>query len=126
VNGTPAPDPAPGTGLEAAAETVADAAAPDAPVPAGAGTSAPPSAEAAPAERGFPGFPAGDPRQLPLSQRPRGLDAAPPPGGGDPELRETLARERPYMRLLIGMVAVIVGGSLLLTFLALLSAAILR
>jgi hypothetical protein len=80
----------------------------------------------APAERGFPGVPAGDPDQLPLSQRPRGLDATPPPGGRDPEIRATLARERPYVRLLVGMVAVIVGGSLLLTFLALISAAFLR
>jgi hypothetical protein len=79
-----------------------------------------------PPARGFPGFPAGDPTQLPLSQRPRGLDAVPPPGGRDPEIRQTLTRERPYVRLLVGMVAVIVGGSLLLTFLALLSAAFLR
>jgi hypothetical protein len=87
------------------------------------------AAEAAPAptpSRGFPGFPAGDPAQLPLSQRPRGLDAVPPPGGRDPRIRETIARERPYTRLLVGMVVVIVGGSLLLTFLALLSAAFLR
>jgi hypothetical protein len=82
--------------------------------------------EAAPPARGFPGFPAGDPAQLPLSQRPRGLDAVPAPGGRDPEIRRTVARERPYVRLLVGMVAVIVGGSLLLTFLALLSAAFLR
>ena len=82
--------------------------------------------EAVPPARGFPGFPAGDPAQLPLSQRPRGLDAVPPPGGRDPEIRRTVARERPYVRLLVGMVAVIVGGSLLLTFLALLSAAFLR
>ena len=90
-----------------------------------------PTEEAAPpgqasSERGFPGFPVGDPEQLPLSQRPRGLDAVPPRGGRDPEIRATLARERPYVRLLVGMVAVIVGGSLLLTFLALLSAAFLR
>ena len=76
--------------------------------------------------RGFPGFPEGDPDQLPLSRRPRGLDATPPPGGRDPEIRATLARERPYVRLLVGMVALIVGGSLLLTFLALISAAFLR
>lgn len=76
--------------------------------------------------RGFPGFPAGDPRQRPLAERPRGLDAPPPPGGTDPEMADTLARERPYVRLLIAMVAIIVGGSLLLTFLALASAALLR
>ncbi len=76
--------------------------------------------------RGFPGFPAGDPRQPPLSQRPRGLDAPPPPGGSDPEIAETLARERPYVRLLLALVAIIVGGSLLLTFLALASVALLR
>jgi len=97
----------------------------------GAGTE--PSVAAGPAPdadeqaaRGFPGFPAGDPRRAPLSRRPRGLDAPPIPGGGDPELRETVARERPYVRLLVGMVAVIVGGSLLLTFLAIISAAVLR
>ena len=87
--------------------------------PGAGGTADPPA-------RGFPGFPAGDPRQPPLSQRPRGLDAPPVPGGGDPALRETIARERPYLRLLVGMVAVIVGGSLILTLLAIISAAILR
>lgn len=81
---------------------------------------------ATPPRRGFPGFPDGDPDQLPLSRRPRGLDATPPPGGRDPEIRATLARERPYVRLLVGMVVLIVGGSLLLTFLALVSAAFLR
>jgi hypothetical protein len=79
-----------------------------------------------PTARGFPGFPVGDPRQLPLSQRPRGLDARPVPGGGDPELPATIARERPYVRLLVAMVAVIVGGSLILTFLAIASAMIYR
>jgi hypothetical protein len=98
------------------------------PGPAGAyaGPAASPAGTAEPPARGFPGFPDGDPRQLPLSQRPRGLDAPPVPGGGDPELRETLARERPYVHLLVGMVAVIVGGSLILTFLAIISAAVLR
>ena len=85
-----------------------------------------PAGPVEPSGRGFPGFPAGDPRQLPLSQRPRGLDAPAVPGGGDPELRVTIARERPYVRLLVGMVAVIVGGSLILTFLAIISAAVLR
>ena len=99
----------------AAADAAAEVADPGAAIPA-----------TAPPDRGFPGFPAGDPDQLPLSQRPRGLDATPPPGGRDPEIRATLTRERPYVRLLVGMVAVIVGGSLLLTFLALISAAFLR
>jgi hypothetical protein len=101
----------------------------DAPAPSASSVVPAPESAAAAAEppaRGFPGFPAGDPRQLPLSQRPRGLDAPPVPGGRDPELRETLVRERPYVRLLVGMVAVIVGGSLLLTFLAIISAAVLR
>jgi len=84
------------------------------------------SGPAEPPARGFPGFPAGDPRQLPLAQRPRGLDAPPVPGGGDPALRQTIARERPYVRLLVGMVAVIVGGSLILTIVAIISAAVLR
>ncbi len=135
MSGTPMPDPdrdaagSPATPAVPAAEAVPDPGV----TPAAEATSAsvPPAealaaAEAVPPSRGFPGFPAGDPRQLPLSQRPRGLEAPPPPGGRDPELKETLARERPYVRLLVGMVAVIVGGSLLLTFLALLSAAILR
>ena len=116
MSGTSAPEP----GAEAAAAAVAET------VEAVPSAEVAEVAEAVPPARGFPGFPAGDPRQLPLSQRPRGLEAPPPPGGRDPELKETLGRERPYMRLLVGMVAVIVGGSLLLTFLALLSAAILR
>jgi hypothetical protein len=119
----PATEPAatdPGLAPDTAAGTPAE---PPTPVTTAATTAVPP---AVPLGRGFPGFPAGDPRQLPLSQRPRGLDAPPVPGGGDPELRATLARERPYVRLLVAMVAVIVGGSLLLTFLAIISAAVLR
>ncbi len=120
VSGTPMLDPgaeaAAGGGRTPAAETF------EAVPPAEVAE----AAESVPPARGFPAFPAGDPRQLPLSQPPRGLEAPPPPGGRDPELKETLGRERPYVRLLVGMVAVIVGGSLLLTFLALLSAAILR
>jgi hypothetical protein len=113
---------------DAATVAHAQSGVPDASIPA-PGVAAPdaaPAPEGEPQGRGFPGFPAGDPDQLPLSQRPRGLDAVPPLGGRDPGIRATLARERPYMRLLVGMVAVIVGGSLLLTFLALLSAAFLR
>ena len=115
---------------DAAAVAPAQSGAQEASIPApGVAAPAPdaaPAPEGEPQGRGFPGFPAGDPDQLPLSQRPRGLDAVPPLGGRDPGIRATLARERPYMRLLVGMVAVIVGGSLLLTFLALLSAAFLR
>ncbi len=107
-------------------ENTADAAPSAEPVPPAEPAPAAEAPPPGPPARGFPGFPAGDPTQLPLSQRPRGLDAVPPPGGRDPEIGQTLTRERPYVRLLVGMVAVIVGGSLLLTFLALLSAAFLR
>jgi hypothetical protein len=117
-----APHPAAGTDVGGAAAGAEATAA----EPASAAEAATAEAASEAPARGFPGFPAGDPKQLPLSQRPRGLDAPPVPGGRDPEIRETLTRERPYMRLLIGMVAVIVGGSLILTFLALISAAILR
>lgn len=126
----PAVDPAETTETPepVALEAPGPAGEPEASGPAGEPEAPGPAVDPAdtPSARGFPGFPAGDPTQLPLSQRPRGLDAVPPPGGRDPEIRQTVARERPYVRLLVGMVAVIVGGSLLLTFLALLSAAFLR
>ena len=82
------------------------------------------------AERGSPGIPRatdGADRGTPgLPTRPRGLSAPFIPGGADPDLDETLRRQRPYMRLLVGMVAVIVGGTLVLTILALISSIIYR
>jgi hypothetical protein len=48
--------------------------------------------------------------------RRRGLEQPYIAGGDDPELRETLVRERPYLRLLIGMVLVIVLGGFILGF----------
>jgi hypothetical protein len=122
-----------GPGMDAAAGVTGDLEAegpvdPSAEAPAAEATfeQAPADPGAGSPERGFPGFPSGDPRQPPLSRRPRGLDARPVPGGGDPELTETIRRERPYMRLLVAMVAVIVGGSLILTFLAIASAILYR
>ena len=43
-----------------------------------------------------------------VAARKRGLEQPYIDGGGDPELETTLAKERPYVRLLIGMVAFIV------------------
>ena len=41
--------------------------------------------------------------------RKRGLPQAYIVGGDDPELPQTLVRERPYVRLLVGMIVVIVA-----------------
>jgi hypothetical protein len=79
--------------------------------------------------RGTPGIPrAGESaRGTPgIPTRPRGLSAPYIPGGDDPEIAETRRRERPYIRLLIGMVAVIVGGTLILTILAIASSILYR
>jgi hypothetical protein len=46
--------------------------------------------------------------------RARGLPGAYIAGGDDPDLDTELARERPYLRLLIGMVAAIVLGGFVL------------
>jgi hypothetical protein len=51
-----------------------------------------------------------------VSARRRGLEQPYIAGGDDPELGETLTRERPYVRLLIGMVLVIVLGGFILGF----------
>ncbi len=48
--------------------------------------------------------------------RRRGLDQAYITGGDDPQLRETMRYERPYVRLLVGMVLVIVLGGFILGF----------
>jgi hypothetical protein len=48
--------------------------------------------------------------------RRRGLEQPYIAGGDDPELEETLAKERPYLKLLIAMVAVIVAGGFVLGF----------
>ena len=57
-----------------------------------------------------------DPRNV--QARKRGLEQAYITGGEDPELGQTLANERPYLRLLIGMVLVIVIGGFVLGFAA--------
>jgi hypothetical protein len=49
--------------------------------------------------------------------RRRGLQAAYIAGGDDPHLDESLARERPYLRILLGMVALIVFLGFFLGFL---------
>jgi hypothetical protein len=51
-----------------------------------------------------------------LAARARGLDSAYIDGGEDPDIEETRRREAKYWRLLIGMIVVIVGGGLLVTF----------
>jgi len=111
-----ATDPAPEPGAtDPAPEPGAPAGEPGA--PAGErGTPGIPRASDDRAERGTPGVPT----------RPRGLSAPLIPGGEDPDLDETLRRQRPYMRLLIGMVVVIVGGTLVLTILAIASSIIYR
>jgi hypothetical protein len=48
--------------------------------------------------------------------RRRGLEQPYIAGGEDPELEETLAKERPYVNLLLVMVGVIVAGGFVLGF----------
>ena len=48
-----------------------------------------------------------DPRNV--AARRRGMEQPYIPGGADPELPETLARERPYVRILLLMIVVIVA-----------------
>jgi hypothetical protein len=110
---------------------VTDPAAADATDPAPAGATDPASEPGTPAgERGTPGIPRASDRAergTPgVPTRPRGLSAPLIQGGEDPDLDETLRRQQPYMRLLVGMVAVIVGGTLVLTILALVSSIIYR
>ncbi len=50
--------------------------------------------------------------------RKRGLPQAYIVGGGDPELPETLVRERPYVRLLVGMIVTIVALGFILGIVA--------
>jgi hypothetical protein len=100
--------------------------------PGGPKAGPPDGPEAGPPEaplRGTPGIPrAGESaRGTPgIPSRPRGLAAPYIPGGDDPEIAETRRRERPYMRMLIGMVVVIVGGTLVLTILAIASSILYR
>ena len=54
-----------------------------------------------------------------LAARARGLASAYIDGGDDPELEATKRREAKYMRLLVGMVALIVGGGLVITIIGL-------
>ena len=56
-----------------------------------------------------------DPRSV-MARR-KGLEQPYIAGGEDPELEATLAAERPYLRILIWMVAVIVIGGFVLGFL---------
>ena len=49
--------------------------------------------------------------------RRKGLEQPYIVGGDDPELEQTLAEERPYVRILVWMVAVIVIGGFVLGFL---------
>ncbi len=49
--------------------------------------------------------------------RRRGLNAPYIAGGEDPDLDEALARERPYVRILVGMVALIIFLGFFLGFL---------
>jgi len=51
-----------------------------------------------------------------VAARRRGLEQPYIAGGDDPELGETLTHERPYVRLLVGMVLVIVLGGFILGF----------
>lgn len=71
-----------------------------------------------PAAKALPPDPAkyDDPRNV--QARKRGLEQAYITGGEDPELGRTLAYERPYVRLLVGMVLVIVIGGFILGFAA--------
>ncbi len=51
-----------------------------------------------------------------VAARKRGLDQAYIAGGEDPELEETLRHERPYVRILIAMVVIIVLTGFVLGF----------
>jgi hypothetical protein len=51
--------------------------------------------------------------------RARGLAAPYIPGGTDPDPAGTSARERPYVRLLIALVVLIVGGSFVVSIVGL-------
>ena len=51
-----------------------------------------------------------------VAARKRGLEGPYIAGGDDPELDETRRRERPYVRILIAMVAVIVATGFVLGF----------
>jgi hypothetical protein len=75
-------------------------------------TAAPPN----PASRPLPPDPVkyDDPRNV-MARR-RGLEQPYITGGEDPELEQTLAEERPYVRILVWMVAVIVIGGFVLGF----------
>ncbi len=51
-----------------------------------------------------------------VAARKRGLDNPYIAGGEDPELAETLRRERPYVRILLAMVVIIVATGFVLGF----------
>jgi hypothetical protein len=51
-----------------------------------------------------------------IAARKRGLEQPYIAGGDDPELEETLRRERPYVRILITMVVIIVLTGFILGF----------
>lgn len=51
-----------------------------------------------------------------VAARKRGLEGPYIAGGDDPELRETLRRERRYVRILVAMVIVIVATGFVLGF----------
>ncbi|HYO44760.1 MAG TPA: hypothetical protein VES19_16295 [Candidatus Limnocylindrales bacterium] len=51
-----------------------------------------------------------------VAARKRGLEGPYIAGGDDPELSETLRRERPYVRILVGMVVLIVATGFVLGF----------
>jgi len=89
---------------------------------------APPEGEAPPDDDGSPTddkTPRPRYRDLPpvterdLAARARGLSSAYIEGGEDPDLAETQRREARYRRLLIGMIALIVGLGLIVTIVGL-------
>jgi hypothetical protein len=51
-----------------------------------------------------------------VAARKRGLEQPYIAGGEDPELAETLRRERPYVRILLAMVALIIATGFVLGF----------
>lgn len=58
---------------------------------------------------------AAEPTERDLAARARGLSAPYLPGGRDPEYEATQRRERRYLIALVGMVALIVGATIVLT-----------
>jgi hypothetical protein len=70
-----------------------------------------------------PAEPTPEPTERDLAARARGLSAPYLPGGRDPDPEATQRQERRYLLALIGMVALIVGTSIVLTIIGIMAGA---